>query len=261
MSMEIPMIFDCECLVGLPKQPFSAPAVGIVPDAADLVSEMERLGIARALVRHRACLESAPEAGNLLLLAETAPYASLIPAWYVTADGIEGVWDAAAAVEEAVAHGVRAAWTMAQGRDSAPSSLEPWCAGEMLSALEAHRVPLLLSYRDVSASILHALLEAFPRLPVILLEVPRYGRNQPLYRLMALHPALHLSLSPLYSVHEGTEDLCRRFGAERLLFGSGYPLCEGGAAIAALAYAAISDAEREMIAGANLQRLLDGVQP
>ena len=36
------MIFDCECLVGVPKQPFSDVAEGIVPDAADLVSEMER---------------------------------------------------------------------------------------------------------------------------------------------------------------------------------------------------------------------------
>jgi uncharacterized protein len=92
-----------------------------------------------------------------------------------------------------------------------------------------------------------------------LLAVPRHGRNQPLYRLMALHPRLHVSLSPIYSVHEGIEDLCRQFGPERLLFGSGYPVCEGGTAVAALTYAEVSAADRRAISGANLQRLLDEV--
>jgi uncharacterized protein len=253
------MLFDCECLVGRPKQPFTGTAAGIVPDASDLVTEMERLGIDRALVRHRACIDSTPEAGNALLMEEIAPYPALVPAWHVTPDGIEGEWDPAAAVEALVAQGVRAAWTLTQGRDSAPFLLEPWCAGALLSTLEAHRVPLLVSYPDVHPNTLHAVLEAFPSLPIILVAVPRHGRNQPLYRLMALHRTLHLSLSPIYSVHEGIEDLCRQFGPERLLFGSGYPVCEGGAAVAALSYAEVSGAARRAIGGDNLQRLLEGV--
>ncbi len=253
------MFFDCECLVGRPRQPLEGAASGIVPDAADLVAEMQRLGIKRALVRHRLCLDGTPEEGNAQLMEDIGPYPNLVPAWHVTPDGIEGRWDPAAAVEELVAQGMRAAWTITQGRDSAPFLLEPWCAQELLSALEHHRVPLLLSYADVPANTLHALLGAFPRLPVVLLEVPRHGRNQPLYRLMTLHPSLHLSLSPLYSVHEGIEDLCRLFGPERLLFGSGYPVCEGGASVAALNYAELPDTARGAIAGVNLQRLLDEV--
>ena len=77
---------------------------------------------------------------------------------------------------------------------------------------------------------------------------------------MALHQNLHLSLSPLYSVHAGIEDLCRQFGATRLLFGSGYPVCEGGAAVAELNYAEIPAEARQAIAGANLQRLIDEVR-
>ena len=253
------MLFDCECLVGRPKEPFEGMAAGIVPDIADLIGEMGRLGIERALVRHRACLDASPEAGNALLMEEIAPYPRLVPAWHMTPDGFEGTWDPAAAVETLVGHGVRAAWTTTRGRDSAPFLLEPWCAEELLSALENHRVPLLLPYADVYPNTLHAVLGAFPRMPVVLLEVPRYGRNQPLYRLMDLHANLHLSLSPLYSVHEGIEDVWRRFGAERLLFGTGYPVCEGGAAVAALNYAALPDVDREAIGGANLQRLLDEV--
>jgi len=248
--------------MGRPKQPFDGAAAGVVPDAADLVAEMRRLGIARALVRHRGCLDAAPEIGNALLMEEIAPHPQLIPAWFLTPDGIEGEWQPAAAVEAMLAHyHVRVAWTLAQGRDAAGFLLEPWCAGELLAALESHRAVLLLSYADVALNTLHNLLTGFPGMPVVMLDVPRYGRNQPLYRLMALHRNLHLSISPLYSVHEGIEDLCRNFGSERLLFGSGYPVCEGGAALAMLNYADITDADRRAIAGENLQRLLDEVKP
>jgi hypothetical protein len=255
------MFFDCDCLVGRPKKPLEGTAKGIVPDVADLASEMKRLGIARALVRHRACIEATPESGNDMLLEEIRGHANLVPAWHLSPDGIEGQWDPAAAVKDMLARGVRAAWTLAQGRDAAPFLLDPWCAGELLAALQTHHVPLLLSSSDVPPNTLHDLLEAFPRLPVVLLDLPRHGRSQPLYRLMTLHDNLLLCLSPGYSVHEGIEDLCRRFGARRLLFGSGYPLYEGGAAVAMLTYAEIPDADRRAIAGENLQRLLDEVKP
>lgn len=255
------MFFDCECMVGRPKKPLDGTAQGIVPDAADLAAEMRRTGIARALVRHRACVEATPESGNALLLEEIRGQADMVPAWHLTPDGIEGQWDPAAAVKEMLARGVRAAWTLTQGRDAAPFLLDPWCAGELLGALQTHRVPLLLSYPDIPPGTLHSVLEAFPRLPVILLELPRHGRSQPLYRLMTLHDNLYLCISPGYSVHEGIEDLCRCFGAQRMVFGSGYPLCEGGAAVAMLNYAEIPDADRRAIAGENLQRLLDGVKP
>lgn len=255
------MFFDCECMVGRPKKPLDGVAQGIVPDVADLAAEMRRLGIARTLVRHRACVEATPESGNGLLLEEIRGQENLVPAWHLTPDGTQGQWDPVAAVEEMLAHGARAAWTLTQGRDAAPFLLDPWCAGEMLGALQRHRVPLLLSYPDAPLTTLHQVLEAFPGLPVILLEAPRNGRSQPLYRLMTLHGNLHLCVSPVYSVHEGIEDLCRCFGAHRLVFGSGYPHCEGGASVAMLTYARISDAGREAIAGGNLRRLLDEVKP
>jgi predicted TIM-barrel fold metal-dependent hydrolase len=49
----------------------------------------------------------------------------------------------------------------------------------------------------------------------------------------------------------------RRFGPERLLFGTHMPLFTPGAAIAAVTYADISETERALIAADNLHRLLE----
>ena len=52
------------------------------------------------------------------------------------------------------------------------------------------------------------------------------------------------------------QEITRRFGAKRLLFGSGLPVTEAGTSIAQIAYADISDADKRLIAGDNLRALL-----
>jgi predicted TIM-barrel fold metal-dependent hydrolase len=74
---------------------------------------------------------------------------------------------------------------------------------------------------------------------------------------MEEHNNLVLCLSASYGVHLGIEDLYRRFGAERLAFGSGYPATEGGASIAALTYSNLPQEAKEAIACHNLERILD----
>ncbi len=54
----------------------------------------------------------------------------------------------------------------------------------------------------------------------------------------------------------GIEEICRRFGARRLLFGTGLPFTEAGPSIAQITYAEISDADKRSIAGDNLRKLL-----
>ena len=246
---------DGDCLLGLP----TVPLPGVTPDISDLLAEMERLGIGRALVRHRLCLEADHKYGNAALMEEVAGHDHLIPAWYVTPDGLEGDFDPVKVVELMRARRVRAAWTSLGDRD-AFFLLDPWCAGELLSALEKYRMPLLVRYEEVPPNTLKTVLTEFPDLPIVLLEVPRLGRNPILYPLMEQHQNLVPCVSARYGVHLGLEDLCSRFGHDRIVFGSSYPTCEGGASIAALTYADLSDDVKEAIAGLNLERILAEVK-
>jgi predicted TIM-barrel fold metal-dependent hydrolase len=86
------------------------------------------------------------------------------------------------------------------------------------------------------------------------------GRNnRNLYPLLAKLPNLYIETAGL-NVHHGIEDVCRRFGAERLLFGSGYPIRSMGGALLQTRSADIDESEREMIASGNLRRLLGAVK-
>ena len=244
--------FDCDCLIGPPRVPLPY----IHPDVDDLLSEMNRLGIDKALVRHRACLEADPEIGNERLLKEISAYENLLPAWYVTTNGYEGSWDPVEIVDRILDLNIRAAWTTLGGRD-AQLFLEPWAAGKMLAALESHRIPLLLSYGDVPFDSLHHVLKRFSNLPVILIDQFRFGRDPVVYSLMEQHENLNLSINGKYAVHLGIETLCHNFNCERILFGCGYPSIEGGSSLANLSYADISEEARSAIAGDNLERILN----
>jgi predicted TIM-barrel fold metal-dependent hydrolase len=97
-----------------------------------------------------------------------------------------------------------------------------------------------------------------PSLPVILLDVQ--GRNnRTLYALLSRFENLHVQTAGL-DVHQGLEDLVRRFGPERLVYGSSYPTKTMGGARLQLLRSGLSDADRQLIAADNLDRLLAGVR-
>ena len=77
--------------------------------------------------------------------------------------------------------------------------------------------------------------------------IERYGRA-------------HIELSR-YLADGGIEAFVRDYGADRMLFGSGFPVCCHGSAMLALAHAEISDRDKAAIASGNLDRLLREPRP
>ena len=245
-------LIACDALVGAPLVP---PVEG-PPDVADLLAEMARLRLSAAVVRHRACLQTSAHLGNEVLMDEIAGQETLIPAWFVTPDGRGPEFDPGQTLRQMLAVGVRMAWTDAPAQGF---SLAPWCSGALYAALQEHRVPLLLEYAQVGLNDLHEALTAYPGLRVVLLQVPRVGRNRLVEPLLEQHPELYLCFAPSFSVHCGWADLCRRYGPHRWLWGSHYPDAEGGAAVTGLMYAGLTTEELHAVAYANLERLLSEV--
>jgi predicted TIM-barrel fold metal-dependent hydrolase len=54
--------------------------------------------------------------------------------------------------------------------------------------------------------------------------------------------------------------MTEQVGAERLLFGTGFPSSDMMPAITMLTYAEISDSDRRLIASGNLDRLIGGIR-
>lgn len=244
----------CDPLVGVPRVPAEN---GVRPDVADLRQEMTRLRITSALVRHRACVENDPYWGNRTLMEDVAGCAELLPVWALTPDGETPGFDPAALLRAMLDGGARAAWLSPAAHGYSPA---PWCCADLYAALAEARVPLLVSYDEFDGDRLEAICTAFPALRLILLRVPRLGRNRILYPLLRRHAELYLCFAPTFSVHEGYRDLCDTFGAHRWVLGTGYPDTEGGAGITGLLYAGLSDAQLHAVAQGNIERLLAEVR-
>ena len=93
-----------------------------------------------------------------------------------------------------------------------------------------------------------------PKLKVIFTDL-NYRIDRNIYALLDRHPTLHLE-SGGYKVHNGIEEICGRFGAQRLVFGSGMPMYSGASAVSMIRYARIREREKSLIAFGNLSALL-----
>jgi hypothetical protein len=246
-------LIACDPIVGLPRVPIE----GYRPDRENLLSQMNRLRVSQAIVRHRTALECGPHVGNSIVLEETQGESSLLPTWMVAPDGLSPDFDPAKLIDDMIASSVRVCWIDPQAEGF---SLLPWCSGPLYEILQARQIPMLLDYNRVKCDDLDLILSAFEKLTVILLSAPRCGRNRFLYPLLKRHTNLWLCLSHTYSVPDGIEDLCRTFGDQRWVFGMGYPDAEGGSAVAGLSYANVSDQTREAIAHRNIEILLERVR-
>ena len=79
--------------------------------------------------------------------------------------------------------------------------------------------------------------------------------SRQVYALLAETPNVRVETSS-FQLHGGIEDVCAKFGATRLLFGTAAPHFKMGPSVMAVKYAGISDNEKAMIAAGNLHNLL-----
>ena len=136
-------------------------------------------------------------------------------------------------------------------------SMAEWNCGELFRVLEEGRIPLILGLEQTSWNELYELLSRHPELNVILANV-NYRIDRNLYVMLEKFDHLYLETYG-YKVFGGIEEICRRFGARRLVYGSGMPVFSGSAAVSMIRYAQIGEEEKRMIAYKNLETLLEGV--
>jgi predicted TIM-barrel fold metal-dependent hydrolase len=237
--------FDCNAMIG---------ALGSGPEevslsVAGLLEEMERYGIKQALVTSTAALEYNARAGNQVLAREIEAHANLFPLYALTPD--PGALEEAAALLPSRPF----AALLAADREHHNFSLREWCSGPLLAALEQRNIPVFLRPGLVGWEEMAAVLEAHSNLPVVVTHTG-YRADRYIYPLARRYPRLMVETS-MYVGHRQLEEFAQTFGAERLLFGTNLPYYTPGAALAVLAYARLSEAERARVAGGNLTLLLE----
>jgi hypothetical protein len=254
-------LWDCSTFIGRSsgRRNVGGQAVG----AADLVAELDRLGVAGAMVHHVLAHEHAPAVGNAQLLRELDGHPRLLPVWVVMPSHTGELPPSGELVGQMLDAGVRMARMFpSAAMNGHRFSLAEWCSGQMLAALEEARMPLAVDFTlfrrgeppwdDIFSVCAH-----HRSLPLIVIDVQ--GRNnRTLYPLLERFDNLYLQTAG-FNVHNGLEDVTARFGAHRLLFGSGFPLLSLGGAKLQLERARLGAQDKAAIGAGNLRRLLDGV--
>lgn len=249
----MPDFFDCNVVLGKVKKPMP----GGILDAPKLLAEMDRYGIREALFYHAFAKRHAPGPGNALAAEAAAPSDRLHACWLLAPPGTDETPPLEALGASMEAAGVRAV-RLAPDANSHQFTLAEVVCGDLFAWLAERRVPVFIDQGSVSWETLDAVVEAHPELRIVLTDVS-YRINRDLYPRLRAYAHLYVETSG-FQQHCGIEDVCDRFGPERLLFGSRLPLLCAGPAKHAVEHAAISDDVRAAIAGGNLRRLLGAVQ-
>ena len=137
---------------------------------------------------------------------------------------------------------------------------ESWVVGPLLEALAAHALPVLCLERFVPVAVVARWAAQAAALPLILAEIS-YGRDRTLLPLLREFPNTYLSIGNTFTAHRGLEFYVAHVGSGRLLFGTGLPDSEAGAAIGQLLFADLAEAERQQIGAGNFRRLQGGIRP
>lgn len=234
----------------------AAPGCAEVVGVRDWLEEMQRLDIARALVRMVPVeMDTDAPASNAALYAACAGQPSLLPCPVVApATGGDFLPE-----DEQVAMHIRLGAGAVCIRPATDYwSLAAWASGALFAALERRRLPVLCRECQAPMEQVAEIARRHPALPLLLVEV-NYRQHRTLLALLQAFPNIYLSIGNNYVVHAGIEQFVAEVGAERLLFGSGFPAAETMGAITLLAYAEITDAQKQLIGAGNMERLLEGI--
>ncbi len=242
--------FDCNCGFGVPAKPLG----GVLRTARELLEELDFCGVGEALVYHLAGHEESPQVGNELVIEETRGRPRLHPTWAVLPPqtgelgSVEGFL---ADVRRSEVKALRAY------PEKHRYLLNAVTFGPLLEELAARRLPLFVA---PSWQMIADLLADFPNLTLIVHGHSDWGDDRYFRPLVERHPRFHLDTSN-YQLAEGLADFVRTYGPDRLLYASGAPELQMGAALMTLAGADVPQEAKDAIAGGNLRRLLSEARP
>jgi hypothetical protein len=244
-------LFDCNCMIGKradrkQSEPWSLET---------LVLDMERCGIAEALVTHGMGRDYDPVAGNSELAHLISGQKMLHGCWTILppASGelpppdtfIRTLFDAR--MSATVAYPITQNYALAD-----------WSLGPLLRALASRRIPLLLPFGQFTWDDIERLCREHFALPVIITGL-NYRQLRFLLPLWEQFTNLFVDLS-WFSVHDGLSYLAEQGHLGRVLFGTNYPRYDPGAAVTMVTYADLSNEDRLKVSGGTLRGILNNIR-
>ena len=250
MGTGVIKVMDCNCSYGLAGRP--PPRFAATP--AELLAELDFCGVDGALVFHTNQRFNSPVKWNQQLVSDLRGQTRLRGTWAILPESCGELPPPEAFIEGMRAQGIRALRAFPQEHRY---RLDGLACPRLFKLMAQHRIPL---FAKENLCALKELLSDCPDLIVVAVNQGPHSLDRHLRPLMDAFPNLRVETSGLL-VEGLIEGLCERYGAERVLFGSGFPDNCNGAALLRLATADIGEDARAAIAAGNLERLLQEAAP
>lgn len=243
--------FDANCALGAPMNGGANFAAGV----AELLAEMDRMGVERALVRYNNMENGAAFANDRIaeLLADDAGHRLL------------GVWHILPEQCDELPHGDAFFNAMEHKRIAALSHLaapECWVPcrltiGPIMDAARERRIPFITSHRNYSDSWagLYRFIQEFPDNIFIVIPDSLWGVDRQIRPLIENFPNVYLETSTFW-LPEGLRDIALQYGARRIVYGSGFPQYNQGSMMSVIRNLELEEADKRLVASGNLERIL-----
>ncbi len=224
-------------------------------DAHALLEEMDFVGVDQALIYHQGMFDVSPEYGNPRTIQEVSACPErLLATWAVLPPITEpqfapGVLFPAMKREGVVALRAFPGWNR--------YVLCRVTMGDLLDAVTKAFIPLFLSPMD-GWEYIYGVLDQFPNLTVVITNYGLWGSDRYVFPLVNAYKNVYFDTSD-YQELGGYRTFVNRFGADRLLFGSNFPMDNIGGTLATLVGAGLTSSQVEQIAHLNIERLLGEV--
>ena len=220
-------------------------------DRNQLLAEMDRHGVTRALIYHAQAESLSVADGNGYLEDWLeAGDERLVPQWVVmpTDDSMNQLQNLH---EQGRVQSLRLFNPLISGLP-----FRPWVYDEMLSWINERRLPLWISLPDVNIDDVVTTLQEYPDVVPVFVGA-HYSHTLLVRPILKTLPNAFIELSR-YEVIGEVEALRDEFGAERLIYGSWYSRFAMGPMLFYLHHTSFDENELSLVCGGNLERLLQG---
>jgi len=222
-------------------------------NALELLEEMDNCGIDEAIIYHQTMIDVAPDYGNNIFLSDKSNYTGRLKGTLTILPSISDKNHSVDIIVKTVKKydiaGLRA--FPKQNR----YILNGITCGDILDFCIQSNMTLYLSPKDGWEYIFDVLKE-FPKLTVIITNYGLWGSDRYFFPLIKTYKNVYIDTSD-YQVLSGIQTFVNKFGSERLLFGTNFPMDNMGGPKATLLGSKLRSEEIENIANRNISRLLD----
>lgn len=223
-------------------------------DVDRLSKEMSRFNIKKALVYHSYSRDYDAYFGNNYLLENISGHSNILPSWVLLPFDVFPIDTPDKLLEELRNRNIKAVRLFPEYHNF---PLEEEAVGDLLDLLEDIQIPILISPNKVGWRDIYNILRNHRNLRLILVDLT-YRNNAYIFPILKRYKNVYIELSG-YITYLGIEGIYKRFGGERILFGSNLPYRNPGSTIFYVENADIPEDVKDLIAYKNAEKLIEEV--